>query len=156
MSIYITDVFDLKVFDVNGTLITHMNQAIDSELINDDNGSYLMMNIPNFDLEFIKSMGKVEDDSTLSDFEKIAKPKNTIIKFKDFSNSNSPTYKLIAEGVMRVGKESEVEQFKIVVHKAKLVSGLSLSASVGNVSNFSHGFKLLPDEVTNETFELHL
>lgn len=156
MSIYITDVFDLKVFDVNGTLITHMNKAIDSELINDDNGSYLLMNIPNFDLEFIKSMGKVEDDSMLSDFDKIAKPKNTIIKFKDFSNSNSPTYKLIAEGTMCIGAETEKESFKIVVHEAKLVSGLNLSASIGTMSNFSHGFKLLPNPITNETFELHL
>lgn len=156
MSIYITDVFDLKVFDVNGTLITHMKQAIDSELINDDNGSYLLMNIPNFDLEFIKSMGKVEDDSMLSDFDKIAKPKNTIIKFKDFSNSNSPTYKLIAEGVMCIGAETEKESFKIVVHEAKLVSGLNLSTSIGTMSNFSHGFKLLPNPITNETFELHL
>lgn len=156
MSIYITDVFDLKVFDVNGKLITHMDKVIDSELINGDDGSFLMMNIPNFDLEFIKSMGKVEDDSNLSDFDKIAKPTNTIIKFKEFSTHNTPIYKLVAEGVMRIGHESEKESFKIVVHEAKLVSGLNLSTSIGTMSNFSHGFKLLPNPITNETFELHL
>lgn len=155
MSMYVTEVFNLKVYDLNGKLITVLNQAIESELINNDDGAFLLMNIANLDLDFIKSMGRVEDDSALSDFDKEIKPTKTVIKFKDFATGTYPVYKLVAEGTITVGDDYNKEEFKIISHKAKLVTGMEIKACIGEVSKFNYGFRLLPDS-NGEAFEMHL
>ncbi|MEQ6355115.1 hypothetical protein ABNX05_10850 [Lysinibacillus sp. M3] len=152
MKNFLMNVMDLKVFDEKGKFITKLDAATKGALVHNGKDSYFAINTVEFDIELMKAIGEVKDNDSLSDFEKELTPKTTKIKFKTTDSiANYKEFKLIAEGDLYSSTGEVSHDFKIIIEKSILTSGVGINVDLDKFSEFSHVFA-----ITSDDFELEL
>ncbi|MGE7840621.1 hypothetical protein ACQKNX_07510 [Lysinibacillus sp. NPDC093712] len=154
MKNFLMDVMDLKVFDEKGKFITKLDTATKGKLVHNEKDSYFAINIVDFDIELMKAIGELKNNETLSDFEKELAPKSTKIRFKTTKSiTDFKDFKLIAEGTLYNGDGVASHDFKIIIDKSILTSGVGVNVDLGKVSEFSHVFAITSDDFEFELIE---
>jgi len=136
------DTMDIQFFDDKGKLITKMNHTMQAILDINDNDSFFHIQDSKVNIELLKSLAKSQDNQT--DFDK-AKDKTVSIKFSKNSASKK-FYKIVANGVMYDEETSKKSHdFNLVIHNAKLISGIQIDGSYGKVFTPDYSFQLFED-----------
>lgn len=99
-SLFLANVLDLKVFDIEGKFVTKLDKAVKGKLVHNNSGdSYFAIEVVDFNIDLVKALGEVNENESKTDFEKELSSQSTKIKFKPLWNpDNTKMFKLIAEG----------------------------------------------------------
>jgi len=156
-SLFLANVLDLKVFDIEGKFITKLDKAVKGKLVHNSKGeSYFAIEVVDFNIDLIKALGEVNPSESKTDFEKEISSQSTKIVFKPLHHSsNIKKFKLIAEGEFYNGNGEISHDFKVIINKSELVSGLDFESSNEELSFYTHVFRIKTDDDGN-SFELEL
>ncbi len=156
-SLFLANVLDLKVFDIEGKFVTKLDKAVKGKLVHNNSGdSYFAIEVVDFNIDLIKALGEVNTSESKTDFEKELSSKSTKIRFKPLHHwDNIKKFKLIAEGEFYNGDGEVSHDFKVIINKSELVSGLDFESSNEDLSSYTHVFQIRTDEEGN-SFELEL